>query len=84
MKVGPGSGVPPLASTLSGAQSLAAEGDGRGDVHQVVTQGLVDEGSDGVTGGLQGKTQPRCVRIHHQQYTLEPTGEMSCLTTQHI
>lgn len=55
MKVGPGSGVLPLASTPRGAQSSAAEGYGCGDVHQVVTQGLIDEGSDGVTGGLQGK-----------------------------
>lgn len=54
VEVGPGSGISPLASTPRGAQSLAAEGGGRGDVHQVVTQRLVDEGFDGGAGCLWG------------------------------
>lgn len=53
VEVGPGCGFPPLASALRGAQGPAAEVGGRGHVHQVTTQGVVDEGSDGVAGGLR-------------------------------
>lgn len=60
MEVGLGPGILPLTSTPRGAQSLAAEVDGCGDVHHVGTQGVIDEGSDGVTGGLQGNTS-HCV-----------------------
>lgn len=65
VEVGPGSGISPLASTPGGAQRLAAEGGGRGDVHQVVTQRLVDEGSDGGAGCLRGGNGRKQQEVSH-------------------